>query len=514
VVFVLDRSGSMGGWKMVAARRALARMVDTLTDRDRFTVYAFDNAIDTPPEFRGKSLVPATDRNRFRAVEFLAKVEARGGTEMAQPLDLAVKELSAGASDHERILVLITDGQVGNEDQILRNLGSRIRAMRIFTLGIDQAVNEGFLKRLAALGGGSCELVESENRLDEVMDHMHRQIGTPLLTGLRLEPAVFQIEADTLVPDRQLDLFTGAPLCILGRYRGNPGAIFLQARDDTGQPWCQTVKAVVSNQSSIASMWARGQVRQLEDRFVIGQVDRAQLEKRIVTTSLRHGVLCRFTAFVAVDRDEVVNAGRLVHQVTQPVEVPAGWVGAAPGMVAPAPMAPAPTASPKIMRSGAADRNSAQAALPPCTLGDEPFQTQCLPDDPPSTGLPCRQVMKEMLEDGDFEMALDDTAITQELVSPENEDFERYRWNVPACASKRRRGILETIWTLLLLPFWLLARGIVVVGSLLRKMVGASKQPAAPRLESRAAGVTEGPGRTGPTAAPEHSSKRPQDFWK
>src|SRR5262249_15194906 len=41
IVFVLDRSGSMGGWKIVAARRAIARMVDTLTERDRFLIYAF-----------------------------------------------------------------------------------------------------------------------------------------------------------------------------------------------------------------------------------------------------------------------------------------------------------------------------------------------------------------------------------------------------------------------------------------------------------------------------------------
>ena len=45
VLFVLDRSGSMSGWKMAAARRAVARMVDTLTDRDRFTVYALNDFV-------------------------------------------------------------------------------------------------------------------------------------------------------------------------------------------------------------------------------------------------------------------------------------------------------------------------------------------------------------------------------------------------------------------------------------------------------------------------------------
>jgi Ca-activated chloride channel family protein len=48
------------------------------------------------------------------------------------------------------------------------------------------------------------------------------------------------------------------------------------------------------------------------------------VEKRIVDTSLKHGVLSRFTAFVAVDQ-RVVNEGGKVHRVTQPVDLPSGW---------------------------------------------------------------------------------------------------------------------------------------------------------------------------------------------
>ncbi len=47
-MLLLDRSGSMEGWKMVAARRAMARMIDTLVDADRFAVLAFDDRIETP----------------------------------------------------------------------------------------------------------------------------------------------------------------------------------------------------------------------------------------------------------------------------------------------------------------------------------------------------------------------------------------------------------------------------------------------------------------------------------
>jgi Ca-activated chloride channel family protein len=333
MVFVLDRSGSMSGWKMVAARRALARMVDTLTERDRFSVYAFDDRIDTVPEFGGPGLTPASDRNRFRAVEFLAKVEARGGTEMAQPLDLAVKQLEEASRgrqppevQRDRILVLITDGQVGNEDQILRLLGKRLAGLRIFTLGIDQAVNEGFLKRLATLGGGFCEVVESEDRLDEVMKRLHSRIGTPVLTGLKLEEAGFGIAAGMTVPSRLPDLFAGAALQVMGRYQGVPeGSFLVSGQDAAGRRWCEAVSSRLSCNAALAKAWARAYVRELEDRFVTGQGEVARLEKEIIEVSLKFGVLCRFTSYVAVDRSEVVNEGGSRHGIVQPVEMPAGW---------------------------------------------------------------------------------------------------------------------------------------------------------------------------------------------
>jgi Ca-activated chloride channel family protein len=334
MVFVLDRSGSMGGWKMVAARRAVARMIDTLTERDRFTVYAFDDSIETPPGFDGTTLVPGSDHHRFRASEFLATIDARGGTEMEEPLNRAVKELTresnqtrapATGDPIDHILVLITDGQVGNEDAILKRLGQRAKGIRIFTLGIDRAVNAAFLSRLAAIGGGSCEVVESEERLDEVMDHVHRLIGSAVLTGLELRPEGLDLVPSSVIPVRLPDLFPGAPVLITGRFRGAAqGAVRLSARC-AGDTWSTEVRAWKDDEAPLDKVWARGRVRELEDRYVIDRGESAKLENEIMQTSLRFGVLSRFTAFVAVDRADVVNPGGEVKQVTQAVEQPAGW---------------------------------------------------------------------------------------------------------------------------------------------------------------------------------------------
>ena len=121
----------------------------------------------------------------------------------------------------DAIVILVTDGQVGNEDQLLRELSGDLQRVRVHTVGIDQAVNAGFLGRLASVGGGRCELVESEDRLDEAMDAIHRRIGAPLAYSLALRAEGLATIEDTASPARLPDLFPGVPLVVTGRYRGS-----------------------------------------------------------------------------------------------------------------------------------------------------------------------------------------------------------------------------------------------------------------------------------------------------
>lgn len=351
VVLVLDRSGSMTGWKMVAARRAAARIVDTLTGGDRFAVLSFDTVVETP-EGLGRGLSQASDRNRYRAVEHLARLEARGGTEMLAPLEQAVALLADSARD--RVLVLVTDGQVGNEDQILERIGGGLAGMRVHTVGIDRAVNAGFLGRLAGLGAGRCELVESEDRLDEAMEHIHRRIGAPLVTDLSLKADGLDLVPGTV--GHLGSIYPGVPLTVLGRYRGAAaGALTVHGLDAAGQPWERRVAGTRADSPATRAIWARTRLRTLEDRYAAGD---HSLEEEIVGISLGYGVLCRFTAFVAVD-STVVAEGGPGHRVIQPVELPSGWES------------PAVTASPMMLTSMAQPQASAPA--PPAPGGAPRF---------------------------------------------------------------------------------------------------------------------------------------------
>ncbi|HUH00364.1 MAG TPA: hypothetical protein VML75_00135, partial [Kofleriaceae bacterium] len=175
------------------------------------------------------------------------------------------------------------------------------------------------------------------------------------------------IDRSTVVPQRPPDLFAGAPVMISGRYRGKPGSIAVMGRDPVGDAWQERISAthadagetVAARARAIAPVWARALLRDLEDQYIVGRRDGGGLEARILATSLRFSVLCRFTAFVAVDEAERVNPGGALREVLQPVEAPSGWAmsimgGSPPPMGMPGAMPMSPPSAPMPMKSMAA----------------------------------------------------------------------------------------------------------------------------------------------------------------
>ena len=112
--------------------------------------------------------------------------------------------------------------------------------------------------------------------------------------------------------------------CGWGRLRGPlPAQVTVTARAADGQPFRQMLTPKETPDSAVRTLWARARVLDLEHRFAADPRREPGLADRITAFSLRYGVLCRFTAFVAVDRSETVNPGGEVLQVTQAVEPPA-----------------------------------------------------------------------------------------------------------------------------------------------------------------------------------------------
>ena len=90
------------------------------------------------------------------AQAWLSKLVASGGTEMRSGILAALEPLRDGA---QRQVVLITDGLIGSEDEVLRAITTKLpKGSRVHTVGVGSAVNRS-LTQPAARAGRGVELV-------------------------------------------------------------------------------------------------------------------------------------------------------------------------------------------------------------------------------------------------------------------------------------------------------------------------------------------------------------------
>jgi Ca-activated chloride channel family protein len=168
--------------------------------------------------------------------------------------------------------------------------------------------------------------VESEDRLDAVMERIQQRMATPLVSGLAIRSAGLDIVPESLVPARLPNLVPGVPLVVRGRYRGRPtGGVRVEGSRPGGDAWREQAEATAVATGCQGSLWARGRLRHLEDLWATGNhdIEADVLERRLVELSTGFGVLCRFTAIVAIDprHPDRKPDPEALRRIVQPVEV-------------------------------------------------------------------------------------------------------------------------------------------------------------------------------------------------
>ena len=146
MILIIDRSGSMGGEKIIQAKKkALGICLEGLNPQDSFNIIKFDHSFDS----MSANSLPVTKETLAAGQGFIDAIQVRGGTEMLEPLSHALKQPKQ--QGRVRVIVFFTDGQVGNQLEILQEVKKNLGESRIFTFGIDTAVNEYF-KETGAVG--------------------------------------------------------------------------------------------------------------------------------------------------------------------------------------------------------------------------------------------------------------------------------------------------------------------------------------------------------------------------
>jgi Ca-activated chloride channel family protein len=318
VVFVLDTSGSMAGPSIRQAKEALAVALARLRPEDRFNVVEFNStaqSLFTAPR-------DASEQNRRAAVRWVSALEARGGTEMAAALRLAL----AQESDRERLrqVVFLTDGAVGNEDELFGIIKERLGAARLFTVGIGSAPNGHFMTKAAHLGAGTFTFIGRVTEVGERMGALLAKLESPVMRNLDLRwPQGLHAEA---WPARLPDLYSGEPLIVTAALDRLDGALAISGEHD-GERWSTSVPIVrVTPASGVGALWARQKVASLMDTLRPGEAEaEAETRAQIVSLAVLHRLVTKYTSFVAVDASPVRPPSVDVLRTPVPTLLPAGW---------------------------------------------------------------------------------------------------------------------------------------------------------------------------------------------
>lgn len=331
VVFVIDHSGSMGGRKMEQARTALLLCLRSLDEGDRFNVIQFDDSF----KLMHRGTVELTQKSLEQADRWIKSIEADGGTEMLAPLREALAQF--GDESCEPILVLLTDGEVGNDREIVQYVKREQGRTRVFTFGIDSAVNSWLLRELASNSGGAAEFITPDERVEEKVLRQFTQIATPLLRDVEVEWQGAKV--DSLYPAPPWTLFWGRPLTVLGRIGTASGEARLALRGRAGEDAFETSCALDLSQgradAAVRLCWAKRHLKSLEDAVAQTAGRReTRARQRLLGFALEFGLASSATSFVAIEERPSAQPGVPETRVI-PVMLPYAWVeegltGAAP----------------------------------------------------------------------------------------------------------------------------------------------------------------------------------------
>ncbi|WP_162173736.1 marine proteobacterial sortase target protein [Hyphomonas johnsonii] len=318
ITFIIDTSGSMGGESIRQARQSLALAIARLKPEDRFNVIEFNSVttalFDHPRD--------ATQANLARATRWVSNLEATGGTEMLPALREALAD-HRNAGGRLRQVVFLTDGAIGNEQQLFETISQYRKDARIFTVGIGSAPNSFFMSRAAELGQGSYTYIGDIGEVATRMGALFTRLESPAITNLAATwPDGTAVEA---WPSPLPDVYSGETLVIAAHAATRDGLVWVSGINGD-QPWKVGLPLKqAADRAGISKLWARKKIASLE-------LDRARadtlpdiIDDQILGTALAHHLVSRLTSLVAVDVTPSRPDGADLDSAQVPLNLPAGW---------------------------------------------------------------------------------------------------------------------------------------------------------------------------------------------
>ena len=201
-IFLLDRSGSMEGEKIKQAIDALIIFISSLPIGSKFNVLSFG----TNSQFLFEKSVDYTNDTKNEAIKEVSSYNANfGGTEIEEPLVVIASE-SLPDSVNERVLILLTDGQVANTNNVIKFCGN-MENTRIFTVGVGRDADRNLVENVANITNATSVFVNDFSKMSDYIVELLDSVNKQYITRPRL---LLTDTTDELIVTQTYSEITGA----------------------------------------------------------------------------------------------------------------------------------------------------------------------------------------------------------------------------------------------------------------------------------------------------------------
>jgi len=315
-IFLIDVSGSMMGANLESAKKAMKICLNNMEPGDIFNIIAFESYF----ECFSKKSVEFNEETFTNAGQWIDSLVDRGGTEIFKALQYAIKNSRKTRGEAEKIIMLITDGQIGNEDEIIKYVKNNFDG-RIFCVGIDVNVNDSFLNKISTVGNGFTEFYYpggNEDLVKKVVKQFIRS-NSAYLKDIRLETGSMYESAGKL-PEY---IYNNECYNFISKTDKPVETLSIIGFDGTKEVRLNVQATATDEEAALLSkMWAKKKISEMEmNLFEINPRHKDIAESQIIDISVRYGVICRYTSFIAVNLREDKQKG-LPKAAVVPINVP------------------------------------------------------------------------------------------------------------------------------------------------------------------------------------------------
>jgi len=325
VVLVLDRSGSMRGEKIRQAKEALGLILNNLNAEDRFNVVTYSDTVEAFYE----GLAEVSNSQVTDALERVDAIDAGGGTDIHQALQVALKLLPADASQSRpKYVLFVTDGlpTMGKTDEnaiLAETKAANDCGARMFTFGVGYDVNVRLMDKLAAQNHGKSGYVKEKEPVGPKITALYSKIKNPVMTGLTIKLQGVRIRDE--YPRELGDLFDGDQIVLTGRYdwrdadklgRGRTTQLVITGMYEgrqRGFEYPLTLRGAGKDMryAFVEKLWATRRVGFLLDQIQLYGKSKEVIDE-LVRLSMKYGIITPYTSFLADERT-VLSDGREMH---------------------------------------------------------------------------------------------------------------------------------------------------------------------------------------------------------